>query len=69
MKGNINIKEEDDIEEKLKKIEYALRHTRDLMRALYPNFNSVPNAERFMQGTFNANKALARLQQLDEGEW
>lgn len=69
MKKNIDLKNEDDIEEKLKTIEYALRHTRDLMRALYPNFNSVPNAERFMQGTFAANKALRGLQDGDEGEW
>lgn len=53
----------------LKEIERTLREARHMMRALYPNFNSVPNAERFMQGTFSANKALARLQDDDEGEW
>lgn len=53
----------------LKDLEHKLRECRDMMRHLYPNFNSTPNAERFMQGTFKANKALARLQQGDEGEW
>ena len=59
----------DDIEEKLRKIEYVLRDAQNLMAQLYPNFNSVPNADRFMQLTWSANKALARLQDGDEGEW
>ena len=53
----------------LKELEHKLRECRDMMRHLYPNFNGVPNAERFMQGTFKANKALARLQDNDEGRW
>tara|TARA_R110000824_G_scaffold269760_1_gene458222 strand:+ start:599 stop:805 length:207 start_codon:yes stop_codon:yes gene_type:complete len=53
----------------LKDLEHKLRECRNMMRHLYPNFNSVPNAERFMQGTFKANKALARLQDSDEGHF
>jgi len=53
----------------LREIEYTLREAQNMMRALYPNFNDVPNAELFMKYTWEANKALAKIQDGDEGVW
>jgi len=46
----------------LTKIEYALRDVESMMRALHPNFNSVPNAERFILSCLKANEALRQMQ-------
>ena len=49
-------------EEYMRDIEYALRDVESMMRALHPNFNSVPNAERFIVSCLKANEALRQMQ-------
>ena len=46
----------------LKSIERMLREVERKMRALYPNFNDVPNAERFVISCSKANEALRQIQ-------
>ena len=48
--------------EYMKKIEWALRDVESMMRALHPNFNSIPNAERFIVCCLKANEALRQMQ-------
>jgi len=45
-----------------KKIEHALRDVENMMRAIHPSFNSIPNAERFIHSCLRANEALRQLQ-------
>jgi len=49
-------------EQYMREIEYALRDVESMMRALHPNFNSVPNAERFILSCLKANEALRQMQ-------
>jgi hypothetical protein len=49
-------------EEELKRIEHTLRDAEYMMRALYPNFNSYRNAERFIHSCLKANEALRQIQ-------
>lgn len=49
-------------EEYLKQIERTLREAESMMRAMYPNFNQVPNAERFIHSCLKANEALRQIQ-------
>ena len=49
-------------EEYLKQIEHTLREDESMMRALYPDFNDVPNAERFIISCLKANEALRQIQ-------
>ena len=49
-------------EEYMKEIEWALRDVESMMRALHPNFNSIPNAERFILSCLKANEALRQMQ-------
>jgi len=49
-------------EEYMKEIEWALRDVESMMRALHPNFNSIPNAERFIHCCLKANEALRQMQ-------
>jgi len=49
-------------EEYLKQIEHTLREAESMMRALYPDFNDVPNAERFIISCLKANEALRQIQ-------
>jgi hypothetical protein len=45
-----------------RKIEHTLRDAENQMRSMYPNFNSIPNAERFIISCLKANEALRQLQ-------
>jgi len=49
-------------EQYMREIEYALRDVESMMRALHPNFNSIPNAERFILSCLKANEALRQMQ-------
>lgn len=49
-------------DEYLRKIEHTLREAEDMMRHLYPNFNSERNAERFIVSCLKANEALRQIQ-------
>ena len=49
-------------DEFLKMIEHTLREAETMMRHLYPNFNDVPNAERFILSCLKANEALRQIQ-------
>ena len=49
-------------EEYLYQIELTLREAENMMRVLYPNFNDVPNAERFIVSCLKANEALRQIQ-------
>ena len=51
-----------NVEEWMKEIEHKLREVESMMRALHPNFNSVPNAERFVVSCLKANEALRQMQ-------
>ena len=53
-------------EQFMKKIEHTLREAETMMRHLYPNFNSVPNAERFIHSCLKANEALRQIQRGNE---
>ena len=46
----------------MKEIEHTLREAETMMRHLYPNFNDVPNAERFIISCLKANEALRQIQ-------
>jgi hypothetical protein len=46
----------------LREIELKLRYAEDMMRILYPNFNSERNAERFIISCLKANEALRQIQ-------
>lgn len=46
----------------LLQIEKTLREAHWMMRDLYPNFNDVPNAERFIISCLKANEALRQIQ-------
>jgi hypothetical protein len=48
--------------EELKRIEHTLRDAENMMRDLYPNFNSERNAERFIHSCLKANEALRQIQ-------
>ena len=50
----------------LKDIEHKLREAELMMRHLYPNFNDVPNAERFIISCLKANEALRQIQDGNE---
>lgn len=43
-------------------IETTLRDAESMMRSLHPDFNSVPNAERFIISCLKANEALRQMQ-------
>ena len=49
-------------EEYLRKIEHTLRDAEYMMRSLYPDFNSDPNADRFIISCLKANEALRQIQ-------
>ena len=49
-------------DEYLRMIEDTLRQAESMMRVLYPNFNDVPNAERFIVSCEKANEALRQIQ-------
>tara|TARA_R100001463_G_C3429639_1_gene211258 strand:+ start:184 stop:402 length:219 start_codon:yes stop_codon:yes gene_type:complete len=55
-------KEQEYKEKYLKRIEHALRDAEYMMRALYPDFNSHKNAERFIHSCLKANEALRQIQ-------
>jgi len=57
-KGGVDLNRE----QYMREIEYALRDVESMMRALHPNFNSVPNAERFILSCLKANEALRQMQ-------
>ena len=46
----------------LNSIERMLIEVERKMRRLYPNFNEVPNAERFIISCLKANEALRQIQ-------
>ena len=50
----------------MKEIERTLREVETMMRHLYPNFNDVPNAERFIISCLKANEALRQIQRGNE---
>lgn len=51
-----------NVDEWMKAMEHKLRDVESMMRALHPNFNSVPNAERFVHCCLKANEALRQMQ-------
>jgi len=51
-----------EVEVMYQEIEYALRDVEHKMRLMFPNFNSVPNAERFIHCCLKANEALRQMQ-------
>ena len=53
-------------EQFMKEIEQTLREAETMMRHLYPNFNDVPNAERFIVSCLKANEALREIQRGNE---
>ena len=53
-------------EQFMKEIEQTLREAETMMRHLYPNFNDVPNAERFIDSCLKANEALRQIQRGNE---
>ena len=53
-------------EQLLKQIEHKLRESETIMRKLYPNFNDVPNVERFIISCLKANEALRQIQRGNE---
>jgi hypothetical protein len=44
------------------KIETTLRDAHYMMLEIYPDFNEVPNAERFIISCLKANEALRQMQ-------
>jgi hypothetical protein len=48
--------------EKMHLIEITLRQAQLRMESLIPDFNSVPNAERFVVSCLKANEALRQMQ-------
>lgn len=44
------------------KIERTLRDAENQMRSMYPNFNDIPNVERFIISCLRANECLRQLQ-------
>ena len=48
--------------EKMRLIEITLWQAQLRMEALHPNFNGVPNAERFVVSCLKANEALRQMQ-------
>jgi len=56
-----NIRESTD-REKLHLIEVTLRQAQLMMESLHRDFNSVPNAERFILSCLKANEALRQMQ-------
>lgn len=50
----------------LNDIEMRLQDIIQLMRALYPNFNSIPPADRMMNKLNGANEHLWHLQEEEE---
>jgi hypothetical protein len=50
------------MDEKLHSIEVTLRRAQMMMEAIHPDFNSVPNAERFVVSCLKANEALRQMQ-------
>ena len=53
---------EQTIEEKFHSIEIKLRQAQIMMESLFPDFNSVPNAERFIVSCLKANESLRQMQ-------
>ena len=53
---------EQSIEEKFHAIEIKLRQAQIMMESLFPDFNSVPNAERFIVSCLKANESLRQMQ-------
>jgi len=47
---------------KMREIEHKLREVEGMMRSMHPNFNSIPNAERFVYSCLKANEALRQMQ-------
>jgi len=45
-----------------RKVEHRLREAESMIRELHPNFNGIPNAERFIISCLKANEALRQLQ-------
>jgi hypothetical protein len=56
-----NIEEKSE-KEKMHLIEITLRQAQLRMESLIPDFNSVPNAERFVVSCLKANEALRQMQ-------
>jgi len=56
-----NIRESTD-KQKLHLIEVTLRQAHLMMESLHRDFNSVPNAERFINSCLKANEALRQMQ-------
>ena len=50
------------LEDKLHLIEVTLRQAQMMMESIHPDFNSVPNAERFVVSCLKANEALRQMQ-------
>lgn len=46
----------------LRAVEHRLRESEQMLRELFPNFNSIPNVERFIISTLKANEALRQIQ-------
>tara|TARA_R110000824_G_scaffold278174_1_gene466329 strand:+ start:286 stop:489 length:204 start_codon:yes stop_codon:yes gene_type:complete len=49
-------------EEAYKTIEHNVRAAESIMKVCFPNFNNVPNAERFVISILKANEALRQIQ-------
>ena len=54
--------ESKNLEQYLKEIEHTMRHADEMVRALWPNFNSHRNAERIIISLLKANEALRQIQ-------
>ena len=53
---------EQDMKAKFHAIEIKLRQAQLMMESLFPDFNSVPNAERFIISCLKANESLRQMQ-------
>ena len=51
-----------DLENHYRTVEHMLRDVETYMRNIHPNFNSIPNAERFVISCVKANEALRQMQ-------
>lgn len=54
--------ESKNLDQYLKEIEYTMRQADEMVRALWPNFNSHRNAERIIVSLCRANEALRQIQ-------
>lgn len=54
--------ESKNLEKYLKEIEHTMRQADEMVRALWPNFNSHRNAERIIISLLKANEALRQIQ-------